>query len=50
MDATNARARPMPVKTFGDSPVAAKDFPIFCNAGFKNHVNYLTMHFLILNS
>ena len=35
MDATNANAKPIPVNTFGDNPVAAKDFPIFCNTGFK---------------
>ena len=35
IDATNAKTRPIAVNTFGDRPVAANDFPIFCNAGFR---------------
>ena len=31
----NANARPTPVNTFGDRPVAAKDLPIFSNTGFN---------------
>ena len=35
MDAINAKTRPIAVNTFGERPVAAKDLPIFCNAGFN---------------